>query len=318
MPSRTHISHTAADTTDTAANGNIGIDPEDLAEAATQAELDAHMADTSTHGVAAVAGTADIATHAALVTGVHGSGANNLLYDDHASATTGVHGVAASTVASAADIATHAGLDLAAAVHGFKGHRKFYADGLSEVILVNEVQTMDLGGADPVSNGDTYKIALGAGGTNKTALLTYTDAAAGVTHAGEIQAAIRAVSGFSAVTVAAVDANTFTITFVNHGSDPTQAQVTDPTGFTPDNPDATGVATTTPYVAATTYTVTGIAVGDILSEVTRYVNKASIATSTMRALGDYSITAANTVTVIANPADCSAPDLMLFEWTDLT
>jgi hypothetical protein len=38
----------------------------------------------------------------------------------------------------------------------------------------------------------------------------------------------------------------------------------------------------------------------------------------MRALADYSITGANTVTVIANNANHSAPDLMLFEYTDLT
>lgn len=300
------------DENDSNSLANVGV---------TNAELTAHEADTSTHGVAVVAGTADIDTHAALTTGVHGAGASTVAttanITTHAGLTTGVHGVAGSTVASAADIATHAALDLAAAVHGFKGHRKFYADGLAEAILVTEIQTMDLGGADPVANGDTYKIALGAGATNKTALLTYTDAAAGVTHAGEIQAAIRLVAGYEAVTVAAVDANTFTITLVGVAN-PDQAQVTDTTGFTPDNPDATGVATSTPYVAATTYTVTGIAVGDILSEVTRYVNKASIATSTMRALGDYSITATNTVTVIANPADCSAPDLLLFEWTDLT
>jgi hypothetical protein len=255
---------------------------------------------------------------------------------DHLADTTGAHAASAISVDSTnldgtqitvqgvleeletqvqAAASTHAGTDLSTSVHGFKGQRKFYADGLNEVLVTNEVQTMDL---NDVINADTYKIALGAAGTNKTATLTYTDAAAGVTHAAEIQAAIRLVSGFSATTCTAVDANTFTITHVNFGSDPPLGQVTDPVGFTPNAPDATGFTTTTPYVVETRYTVTGIATGDILTEVTVYVNKAAIATSTMRALADYSIQGANTVSVIANAANHSAPDVMLFEYTDLT
>jgi len=71
-------------------------------------------------------------------------------------------------------------------------------------------------------------------------------------------------------------------------------------------------------VPATTYTVTGIAAGDLLHKTQVFVNKAAIASTTLRAAADYSITAADTVTVIANPANHSAPDQMVFEYTDLT
>jgi hypothetical protein len=297
-----------------------------------------HLADTAdAHDASAVSvdstGLVGIGTDVQTVLGELDDGVA-----DHLADTTGAHAASAISVDSTnldgtqvtvqlvleeletqvqAAASTHAGTDLSASVHGFKGQRKWYADGLNEAILVTEIQTMDLGGADPVANGDTYKVALGAAGTNKTALLTYTDAAAGVTHAAEIQVQVRLVAGYEAATVAAVDANTFTFTMVSVVN-PDQAQVTDKTGFTCDTPDANGFATNTPYVAATTYTVTGCAVGDILTEVTVYVNKAAIATSTMRALADYSITGANTVTVIANNANHSAPDVMLFEYTDLT
>ena len=213
-------------------------------------------------------------------------------------------------------ISTHAGLDLAAAVHGFKGIGKHLADGITEQVLVNEIQTMDLGGGDPVSNNDTYKIALGAGGANKTALLTYTDAAVGVTHAAEIQAAIRLVAGYEAATCVAADANTFTITLVGVAN-PDQAQVTDTTGFTPDTPDATGFATNTPYVAAAlTIVVTGLAVGDSLAPVLVYATKAAITTQVLRAASDFTV-GAGQVTVAANYVN-NTNNQYLFEWVDLT
>lgn len=48
------------------------------------ADIATHAALTATHGVAGtIAGLADIVTHAALTTGVHGAGANTILYSNH-------------------------------------------------------------------------------------------------------------------------------------------------------------------------------------------------------------------------------------------
>lgn len=77
------------------------------------AELTAHEADTSTHGVAVVAGTADIATHAALTqaAGVHGLPKVTLAAGTGAGANVTVTGmVAADTLISVLSFATAAAI----------------------------------------------------------------------------------------------------------------------------------------------------------------------------------------------------------------
>jgi hypothetical protein len=102
------------------------------ADYATNAELSTHAAlDTGVHGaggdtLATDADIdADIATHAALDTGVHGAGGDVLATDadidadiaTHAALDTGVHGAGADTLATDADIATHNAIETA---HGIE------------------------------------------------------------------------------------------------------------------------------------------------------------------------------------------------------
>jgi hypothetical protein len=97
------------------------------------------------------------------------------------------------------------------------------------VTEADEVQTCDLG---DIGAADTFKIQTDGAGT-KTAAITYTAVGAGTSQAAAMQAALRLVAGYEAVTVVKVDQNTHTFTFPNAMGDVTLLKITDTATFDP-------------------------------------------------------------------------------------
>lgn len=92
-----------------------------------------------------------------------------------------------------------------------------------------EVQTIDLG---DISTADTFKLATGAGGTAKTATITYDTTGSGTAMAADIQAKLNAVLGVGAVSVVKTSNSVFVVTWAAIG-DQTLLQVTDTATFDP-------------------------------------------------------------------------------------
>ncbi len=225
--------------------------------------------------------------------------------------------VASATAAKAAydGIATHAGLDLASAVHGFKGIVKALVDGKTEVIAENEV------------NG--WSISAGTSGGGATATLTY-NAHAGsalafptsyvTISAADVKTNLLTISDFTgkdadiAVTASGAGPRVFEITFSGTLGATDIGAIS--VAYAGDGAGDAAFTETNKGVVATTYTVTGLASGDSLAPVIQYATKAAIATQTLRATTDYTITA-DTLTVIANPVDENGNQLLV-EYVDLT
>jgi hypothetical protein len=279
----------------------LGIDEDDVTALGTQAEVDAHAADTSTHGVTTVAEAGDLTTH---------------------EADTSTHGVG--TVADAADLTTHEDAPLASGIHDFKGIKKVLADGLDETAPVDEVKILTAGSAGLV--GDSFTLTIGG---NASGVITLPVGGIAALTAADIDTAMAAGAlGYAdadvVVTGSAGGPWTLTFAAANAGTDIGNMTVTDVTeagdpGFIADPPVVTddGTGSSVQGVAAVQdITIAGIAVGDSLADVVVYTTKAAIATQVVRPAADFTV-GSGVITVADNHTD-NTSNQYLVEFVDLT
>ncbi len=93
----------------------------------------------------------------------------------------------------------------------------------------DEVQTLELG---DIGASDTFKIQTGGSGT-KTGTITYSTVGTGTAMATAMQAALRLITGYGAVTVVKVSQTEFTVTFPKTMGDVVLLKVTDTATFDP-------------------------------------------------------------------------------------
>jgi hypothetical protein len=285
------ISADSADSTQ--AIFGLGIDETDVEAIGTQAELDAHAADTSTHGVAEVGEAGDLTTH---------------------EADTSTHGVG--TVADAADLTTHEAAPLASAIHDFKGIKKVVADGLDETVPVDEVKILTMSGGD---ENDTFTLTVG-GDDSDTITIPTGDVAA--LTAAAVQTAME--GGAMAVPAGSVlvtgsAGGPFTITYADTlaGTDIGNMTLTNATGTAAGAITDDGSGSSVEGVAAVEdITIAGIAVGDSLADVVVYTTKAAIATQVVRPAADFTV-GSGVITVADNHTD-NTNNQYLVEFVDLT
>ena len=263
------------------------------ASLASQAELDDHAADASTHGVVVVAGQADIDTHAS---------------------DTSTHGAA--TVAGLADVNDHAAEDLGTNVHGFKGIKKRLADGIAEAAGIDEVKLLSVSGG---AEADAFKLAIGA---LKSALITLPVGGFAALTAAAVDAAMAGgdlgyVDADCVVTGEAGGPFTLTFGAAQAGTNIGNMTISDATGAAAGAVTDDGTGGSAQGVAAVvSITVADLAVGDSLADVVVNTTKASIASQVVRAAADFQV-GAGAVLVVANYVD-NTNNQYLFEFVDLT
>lgn len=117
---------------------------------------------------------ADVVTHAALTTGVHGVGGSTVAkitdVSDHSALTTGVHGVGAGTIAKVTDVSDHSALTTG--VHGVGASTVAKLSDIGTTVLDSAVASTTVGNTTDETTLYTFSIPANTLGTANALRLT--------------------------------------------------------------------------------------------------------------------------------------------------